>query len=113
MTTNFVPEAITNYGKTSEGIYIPMAAELNGSYPVAVQDQTTNPIIEEFNKVTNQTTLASEASRDATSITVSSATGISVGSHIVLFSATTGRFMSCKAVSIASSPSIAIFPHEQ
>lgn len=56
------------------------------------QDQSTDAIIVNFNKVTNQTTLNGAISLNDTDIIVTSATGISTGSYIVLFDAASVRF---------------------
>lgn len=75
---------------------------------VTLQDQTTRPIIVKFNQVTNSTTLASDASKGDTSIVVTSATGIIVGSYIILFNPTTSKFMFATATDISGVPTIVL-----
>lgn len=75
---------------------------------VNIQDQTTRPIISKFNQVTNSTTLASDGAIGDTTITVTSATGISVGSYIILFNPIDVKFMFCTAIDISGSPDIVI-----
>ena len=59
---------------------------------VVLNDSITPTVIVKFNKVTNSTTLASSVAIDTRVISVVSATGISVGSYIILFNPTTERF---------------------
>ena len=75
---------------------------------VNIQDQTTRPIIAKFNRVTNSTTLASDASLEDTTIAVTSATGISVGSYIILFNPIEVKFAFATVTSIAGSPTITL-----
>ena len=75
--------------------------EDNGGIPVNLQDQTTRAVISKFNKVTNSTTLASLAVKGAYTIEVTSATGISVGSYIIIFDVTSTRFMFAYAVGVS------------
>lgn len=72
------------------------------------KDRTTRSIIVKFNKVTNNTTLASSISLNATSIAVDDATGIAIGSYLILFSPTDKKFMVCEAVDITGAPTIVI-----
>ena len=72
------------------------------------KDRTTRTVIVKFNKVTNNTELVSSVSLNATSIVVDDATGIAVGSYLILFSPTDKKFMVCEAVNIASAPTIII-----
>lgn len=62
--------------------------------------QHTNPIIERFNNVTNTTTLTASAARDTKVLSLVSVTGVSVGSHIILFSTANNQFMTASVVSI-------------
>lgn len=73
-----------------------------------LRDRTTRPIIAKFNRVTNSTTLASNASLEDTTITVTSATGIVVGSYIILFNPTEIKFGFATVTSIAGSPVITL-----
>ena len=75
---------------------------------VKSKDRTTKTIIVKFNKVTNNTTLTSPISLDDTSIAVDSATGIAVGSYLILFSPDDRKFMVCEAVDISGAPTIII-----
>lgn len=59
---------------------------------VVLNDSTTPIVIVKFNKVTNSTTLASEVGQDERVIEVVSATGISIGSYIILFNPVIERF---------------------
>ena len=59
---------------------------------VNLQDQTSPVFIGKFNKVTNTTTLTSETAIDDLTIEVASATGISAGSFLILFSPSTVRY---------------------
>lgn len=72
----------------------------DGALDVYIQDQTTPAIMVKFNKVTNSTTLASVTAIDDMTIEVTSATGISVGSYIILFNSVEGRFFIAEAVAI-------------
>jgi hypothetical protein len=56
------------------------------------QDQTTDVVIANFNKVTNNTTLNGAVAIDDRTIVVTSATGIAVGSYIILFDSGGERF---------------------
>jgi hypothetical protein len=63
-----------------------------GALDVAIQDQFTRAIILPFNKVTNSTTLSTAAVLGEYTITLTSVTGVSDGSFIILFNATSERF---------------------
>jgi hypothetical protein len=76
--------------------------ESNGGIPVNVQDQSTPAIIQKFNRVTNSTTLASPAVKYVKTISVIDATGISAGSHIILFDPVSIRFSSFTALIVVS-----------
>ena len=80
----------------------------DGGVDVNIQDQTTRPIIAKFNRVTNSTTLASDATLEDTTITVTSATGIAVGSYIILFNPTDVKFAFATATDISGAPDIVI-----
>lgn len=71
------------------------------SLPTQERFQHTDAIIEKFNNVTNQTTLTAEATRDTKIISLASVFGVSAGSHLILFSTVTNKFMSAMAVSIS------------
>lgn len=75
---------------------------------VNIQDQTTRPIIAKFNRVTNQTTLASNGAIGDTSIVVTSATGIVVGSYIILFNPAVVKFMFATVTNIGGAPTIVL-----
>lgn len=72
-----------------------------GGLDVNIQDQTTDAIIIKFNKVTNNTTLSTTASVGDYDIIVTSSTGISVGSYIILFNPTVERAMVAYATGVA------------
>ena len=80
----------------------------DGGVDVNIQDQTTRPIVAKFNRVTNSTTLAANASLEDTTITVTSATGISVGSYIILFNPDEVKFGFATATDISGAPNIVI-----
>ena len=70
---------------------------------VALQDQTTDPIIAYFNQVHNSTTLAvavPDVSTNPRIIVVASATGIVVGSYIILFDPASVRFSTFFATAV-------------
>ena len=74
----------------------------NNAQDVGLQDQHTDDVIVNFNKVTNNTTLASLAVVDAYTISVVSATGISAGSYVILFHPDSVRFSTFYCVSIVT-----------
>lgn len=98
--------------------YEDLANELNlnfkGSADVFVQDQTTQPVIAKFNRVTNSTTLAISASKGDTSITLTSGAGLVApsgnipGSYIILFNSTTELFMFAHVTDITGSPTVVL-----
>ena len=59
---------------------------------VVLNDSVTPTLITHFNRVTNSTTLAVQVEVDQNEITVTSPTGISIGSYIILFNPSTERF---------------------
>lgn len=65
------------------------------------QDQTTDAIIANFNQVTNQTTLSTAIALNDRILPVVSATGISVGSYIILFDAASIRFSTFFVTAVA------------
>lgn len=65
------------------------------------QDQSTEPVIINFNKINNQTTLNGAVGLHVPDIIVTSATGISVGSYIILFHPGSLRFSTFYAVGVA------------
>ncbi|MCK5613023.1 hypothetical protein KAR91_64720 [Candidatus Pacearchaeota archaeon] len=93
---------------TAALLIIYLNALMKGVADVAIQDQTTRPIISYFNRVTNSTDLAADGSIGDTTITVTSATGIAVGSYIILFNPTAVKFMFARVTSIAGSPVITL-----
>ena len=70
------------------------------SLDVSLQDQTTAPIIVKFNNVTNQTTLSAEALKGSYDIVVTSATGISVGSYMIIFDTISVRYLTAYATAV-------------
>ena len=116
------PGEIYSYKKTDGNLYL-MSPSANTRVTVAspggivksgleidvfLQDQTSDSIILRFNKITNSTTLASDIALHDRSITLASATGVSVGSYLILFNNTAGKVMPCVVTSIAGSPTFAI-----
>lgn len=71
-----------------------------------IQDQTSDPIILRFNKITNSTTLAADIALFDRSIEVVSTTGIvaptasAPGSYLILYSASAGKVMPCSVKAI-------------
>lgn len=80
----------------------------DGGLDVNIQDQTTRPIIAKFNRVTNSTTLATNANREDTTITVTSSTGIVVGSYIILFNPDAVKFGFATVTDIGGAPDIVL-----
>jgi hypothetical protein len=74
----------------------------NGGLDVNIQNSTTDPVLIYYNKVTNSTTLAADVAIDDKTITVSSATGIAVGSYLVLFNPTLERFSTFFVTNVVS-----------
>lgn len=74
-----------------------------GRIPVETywQDQSTDAIIANFNQVTNSTTLNGAVAIDGRTIIVTSATGIVVGSYIILFDPVSERFSTFYATVVA------------
>ncbi len=92
------------YGTTVQDV----ADGVGLSLDVTLQDQDTPVSISKFNQVHNSTTLAAAGAIDDRTITVASATGIVVGSYLLMFHPASIRYMVCGVVSIASSPVIDI-----
>jgi len=71
-----------------------MSVTTRGRVPVETywQDQHTDAIIAHFNQVTNQTTLSGPIALNDRILPVVSATGISVGTYLILFDAASIRF---------------------
>ena len=57
---------------------------------INIRHEVKSPIVVRFNKVTNSTTLASDATKHTRIIEVVDATGISTGSYLILFNSTDG-----------------------
>jgi hypothetical protein len=76
------------YGTTFEQIH----DGIHDGLDINVQDQTTDPVIQKFNMVTNSTTLNGAVAIEDRSIVVTDATGIVAGSHIILFDPASIRF---------------------
>jgi hypothetical protein len=66
----------------------------NSSKDVNIQDQTTPAVISRANLTHAETTVAIETVIDTYTVTVASATGISIGDYLVLFNPTERRFSS-------------------
>lgn len=75
---------------------------------INTRNEPGTPVVVMFNKVTNSTTLASGATKGTRTITVTSSTGIAVGSYLILFNATDGHFGFYKVTSIAGAPVITV-----
>lgn len=72
------------------GSVIPI--EQTGGVPVDIQDQTTKPVILNFNKVENSTALSAQATKGANTITISDTTGFVDGRYIIIFDPTSNNF---------------------
>lgn len=103
-----VPEVLDAEGDVYGTTVQDVADAMGLSLDVTLQDQDTPIVIAEFNQVHDSTTLAAAGAINDTSIIVDDATGIVVGSYIILFSPVSVRFMTCRAISIASAPTIDI-----
>ena len=91
------------YGKNDVGGQSKVKVTATGRLPVETywQDQHTDAIIANFNQVTNSTTLNGAVAVDDRTIVVTSATGISVGSYIILFDPASVRFSTFYATVVA------------
>jgi hypothetical protein len=106
------------YTKTSEGRYLQVVTLAdregdllnitNNGLDVSMQDQHTPSVIAKFNKVTNSTTLASAVSIGDTQATLTSTTGVSVGTYLIFFNPESVRFMTATVISVLSSPTFDI-----
>jgi hypothetical protein len=83
-------ESGTSYGSTMQKVL----EGVSRSVDAALQDQTTDAIIEEMNLTTNQTTLSANAAVDDYTITLTDTTGAVDGKHIILFHPASERFTS-------------------
>lgn len=63
-----------------------------GAQDVALQDQTSRPVITKFNQVSNSTTLSVAAVKGAYTITVAATTGFSDKRYIILFDPVSQNF---------------------
>lgn len=63
-----------------------------GAKDVAIQDQTSRPIIVKFNEVSNSTTLSVAAVKGEYTITVASTTGFVDGKYIIMFDPASENF---------------------
>jgi hypothetical protein len=85
-----------------------LVGPIDDSRDVYIQDQTSDPLIIRFNKITNSTNLAEDIALFDRTIVVSDATGISVGSYLILFNADSGNVMPCVVLDITNSPELII-----
>jgi hypothetical protein len=94
-----VPEQYPTAAATAQAI-----AKITGSatMDVAIQDQTTDVIIQPFMNRRNSTTLGLSASLYDTTVTVTSSTGMLVGDRIVIYDADVTRFSAFFINNIAS-----------
>lgn len=76
------------YGTTFEEIH----DGIHHGIDVNLQDQTTDPILQRFNLVTNSTTLNGAVAIGNRELTLTDATGAIAGSHIILFDPGSIRF---------------------
>lgn len=67
---------------------------------VAIQDQTTDPIIVNFNRIDASTTLSANSSRDDFFVIVTDTTGIGNSVHIVIFNPDSLRFSTMEVLSV-------------
>jgi hypothetical protein len=63
-----------------------------GTTDVALQDQTTQPVITKMNRLINSTTLVAGVSKGDKTITLADGTGVAVGQYLVIFDPTSSRF---------------------
>lgn len=77
-----------------------VGAEVDGSFPVSVQDQTTQALILPFAQVLAATTLAAEAVIGAYIIEVVSAVGAVVGQHFRIVDPISNRFYAGSVIAI-------------
>lgn len=82
----------------SEGI----ARTTNGGLDVNIQDQFTDAVIANFNRVTNSTALTNVVAINDLDIVVDDATGASAGSYIILFHPASVRFSVFTALNVVS-----------
>jgi hypothetical protein len=68
---------------------------------VYIQDQTTPAVIAKFNRIDNVTTLAAPTVVGSKEVSVADATGIAVGSYIILYSPIPDRYYLGYVISIA------------
>ena len=76
----------------------------NGGQDVQLQDQHTPSVIVKFNKVTNSTTTTTIVAIGDRAATLTSVTGVAVGSYLVFFHPASVRFMTATVTGIGSSP---------
>lgn len=69
-----------------------LPVESNGGVPTNLQDQTTRPVILNFNKVSNSTTLSVVAVKTQYTITVADTTGFADKAYIIIFDPTSSNF---------------------
>jgi hypothetical protein len=98
--TDIVDRFDVQYGTTIEQLIF----GYNKGIDTKLIDSSTDSVFQKFNKVNNGTTLASEVAGDLGAgrvIEVTNATGISVGSHIILFHPDSVRFTTFTAIGVS------------
>jgi hypothetical protein len=79
-----------------------------GALDIQMQDQFTPTVIVKFNQITDSTTIASPVAIDDTQVTLTSTTGVSVGSYLIFFNPDQGRYMFATVTSVLGSPTFDI-----
>ena len=95
--TDFVSPSGSSAEEVAEAI-----ENLNVGVDVNIQDQHSPAVIQKFNQVHNSTTLSDDAVKYSYTLEVTDATGIVVGTHLVLFNVDAIRFSSFTVLNVAS-----------
>ena len=82
--------------------------ESNGAVPVNLQDQTSKPVLLNFNNVTNSTTLKADAVKGASTIDLTSTTGSADGKYIIIFDPSSLNFSFYTQLGAAAGDTITI-----
>ena len=85
------------YGTTFEQVH----DGIHKGFEVMLQDQNTDVIIQKFNLVTNSTTLNGAIAIDDRTLVVTDATGIVVGTHLILFDPASLRFTTVHVLGVS------------
>jgi hypothetical protein len=88
------------YAKDALGNYVPVRVDSNGAVDVSLQDQTTDPIISNFNRIDGSTTLSDNTEIDESFIIVADTTGAGNSELIFIFNPVLLRFSKMSMLSI-------------